>query len=88
MDLVIFDSTSLAMAEKHIATITISDFDKSMNKFSIRGALSIKRYRTVLFNSAYDIDISDCPTHRGRRSARPTIASPIPSSPSAAKPSR
>ncbi len=59
MDLVIFDSTGLAMAEKHSAVITITDFDKAMNKFSERGALSIKRYRTVLFNSGYDIDISD-----------------------------
>ena len=40
MDLVIFDSTGLAMAEKHSATITITDFDKAMNKFSERGALS------------------------------------------------
>lgn len=58
-DLVVYPSTSQAMIQVQVATITISHIDGLENTYASRGALSIRRYRSVLFNGGYDIDISD-----------------------------
>ena len=58
-DLVIYNSTAQAMADSQVATISITNISGPLNTYEKRGALSIKRYRSVLFNGSYDIDISD-----------------------------
>lgn len=60
-DLVVFSSSKEAMRNVYKARITITEIDKTLNKLSARGGVSLNRYRTILrvIDTGYDIDISD-----------------------------
>lgn len=59
-DLVVFPSADTAMNNSLTAQIEITNIEHNLNNtFTSRGGLSIKRYRSLLNNGQYDIDISD-----------------------------